>query len=529
MDPAACNSAANDTHRPPPTTTAQVERRQQFHGVCAHLLRPGHLYAAFFVWISTVGGRFLAPFLEHEGGPHGATAAESIGLCLALQSVVTTLLSSVGGAFADACERRYPGKGRILVMAAGISVGSLCCLLHALHYVFSWAESLVWHFGLQVVYAAASTLTIPVLDGVTIQFLNEHPDFTKEDYGRERLYGAVGWAVMHLIMAPLLDWQGFGIVYPLVILSTTGTLVTLYLYMQSNVQRQHMLGQQSGINRHHHHALQKRSSDIILADDSIMDDESNNVDKNCNTTDNLNNTTPRLPISTLCRLLVQSSYGVTFLIAFFTLSQGQAVVDSLVFIFFEFLGSSYTTMGLTVQLTVLFEIPIFQIAPRLLERYGSGVLLLTAAASYVIRAVGYSCVPKGHMVYILLLEPLHGITYACSQTAAVDTAARVMPMGYEATGQGLMGLVRGCGSMVGLALGGAAMDHMGPRFMYRASAALCGAGACLFAAAYAYEGPEPMVRKLVPQSDKDVVATKDEERNVGMLEMTETRSDEDTD
>ena len=41
-------------------------------------------------------------------------------------------------------------------------------------------------------YASASVLTIPVLDGVTIQFLQDHPNLTKEDYGKERLYGAVG-------------------------------------------------------------------------------------------------------------------------------------------------------------------------------------------------------------------------------------------------------------------------------------------------------------------------------------------------
>ena len=95
------------------------------------------------------------------------------------------------------------------------------------------------------------------------------------------------------------------------------------------------------------------------------------------------------------------------------------VVDSLVFLFFEYLGSSYTVMGMTVLLTVSFEIPIFRVAPSLLERLGSGRLLLVASFCYISRAVGYSCIPKGHILYVLGLEPLHGVTYACSQVSFV--------------------------------------------------------------------------------------------------------------
>lgn len=75
--------------------------------------------------------------------------------------------------------------------------------------------------------------------------------------------------------------------------------------------------------------------------------------------------------------------------------------------------------GLTVLLTVSFEIPIFQVAPRLLERFGSGTLLLVASLCYIFRAVGYSCIPVGHIWYVLGLEPLHGVTYACSQVSSV--------------------------------------------------------------------------------------------------------------
>ena len=139
-------------------------------------------------------------------------------------------------------------------------------------------------------------------------------------------------------------------------------------------------------------------------------------------------------------------------------------------------------MGGTVALTVAFEVPIFQIAPKLLHRFGSDILLLVAAAAYVTRVVGYTFIPANHVQWVLLLEPLHGVTYACTQTAIVDFVARRTPVGYEASGQGFVYTMRGIGAVLGLYFGGWAQDKFGPRAMFRASAGVVLIGATVFAA-----------------------------------------------
>jgi cyanate permease len=106
--------------------------------------------------------------------------------------------------------------------------------------------------------------------------------------------------------------------------------------------------------------------------------------------------------------VIGTAYGAAFCLALLTLSLGQAIVNGLVFLFYETLGSSYTVMGVTVVLTVLFEIPIFHVAPNLLNRYGSGPLLLLAGGCYAVRVLGYSLIPDNHTLYVLMLEPLHG-------------------------------------------------------------------------------------------------------------------------
>lgn len=82
---------------------------------------------------------------------------------------------------------------------------------------------------------------------------------------------------------------------------------------------------------------------------------------------------------------------------------------------------------------------------------------------------------------VLLLEPLHGFTYAGSQVAAVEFVNRNMPEGAEASGQGIVNLIRGSGNVIGLWLGGLLQDNFGPRVMYRVFVAAVTVGMSVFA------------------------------------------------
>jgi MFS family permease len=532
--------------------------------------RPRYLYIAVFFWISVTGGRFLAPFLEHEAVNHDTDVdsndyyssngsststhstktgmtAETIGLCLAMQVAISTATGSLGGSWADSREERYPGKGRAQVMALGISMASVCFLLHGIRYILprpprhpdddttsgstatttttirlvDFFSSPAYHFGLRMIIAFFSAFVFPVLDGMTISFLQNHPHLVVEDYGKERLWGAISWAIANITLAVLLDYSGgsFACFYPLSIVAAFSVLLTLFFFVNGQVE----YGQQR--------ILRKRRSDI---DNQDCSDHGDQVLQRCNEitagAKNEGESIIQTKLSTvmlLCRLLCGTVYGATFFLCLSILSSGQAVVGSLIFLFFESLGSSYSMMGVTVLLTVLFEIPIFHIAPTLLKRCGSGALLLLATTCYMIRVLGYSAIPQGHIFYVLFFEPMHGVTYACSQAASVDMAARCTRLAkasssssltseseLDATGQGLVSAVRGVGSLVGLSLGGWAMDRLGPRLMYRCSAGFVFVGTVIFAvgsyfcspASRSYSSNNNHTRaQPLPQEDPDAV------------------------
>lgn len=418
--------------------------------------RPRILYTTVFCWITFVNGRFLAPFLEHAG-----LTATHIGIALSLQQGISTLGGAVGGAIADAWEQQCPG-GRARVMAIGTVCGTVVFLLHGVSTVVPTGSKLlpmvsspVYHIVLRGCFAICNSLVFPVLDGLTIDFLKA----SKQDYGKERLFGAIAWAVANVLLAPLLDALGFVVLYPMAILTSFLLLVSLYGHVRSSEKQ-----------------LDKRNSTIATLHEEEPDHE------RAASTAESSETPARISFWGLLSLLVPSGAAAGFLFCLFCLSQGQALVDNLIFLFFEVLGSSYSLMGWTVVLTVLFEIPIFHIAPVLLQRFGATALLLLAGCCYFVRVVLYTLIPPGHASYVFYLEPMHGITFACTQTAMVDFVADIMPHGYEASGQGLVNVFKGCGAMAGLAVGGWAEDSVGPRILYRLSAAVVVLGCAVMVA-----------------------------------------------
>lgn len=157
--------------------------------------RPRLLYSAAFAWLAVTGGRFLAPFLEHEAN----FSLTIVGSVLAAQYAVFSVLGSAGGSWADSRERQYPNIGRAQVMLTGVIMGSATFLLHGMCHVFpsvSLFSSTEWHFLLRLIWACSLSLVMPVMDGMSLAHLEKAPGTDQSDYGKERLYGTQSFSVI---------------------------------------------------------------------------------------------------------------------------------------------------------------------------------------------------------------------------------------------------------------------------------------------------------------------------------------------
>jgi Na+/melibiose symporter-like transporter len=427
--------------------------------------RPRLLYTTVYVWISVTGGRFMASFLEREA----SLSPAAIGSLLAVQEATSVIASSFGGMFADWMEQRYPKRGRRWVLGMGSCLGSACFCLHGCNRLFPSAfffASLPWYMILRIGFSVSTCLVFPVLDGMCLDFLKRYA--TPEEYGKERLFGAISWAITHLLMGPIIDrYNDFGVFYFFGIAAALVMLIVLQV-------------QQGNIDHHPHQYFKRRTSNVVLTNDEEA--SNNDVTAPFSVSKSPPTHHKNLQYCSLFAVFGSSCFTITFLIARVTLASGQAVVDKMVFLFFEYLGSSFTLMSLTVVLTVIFEIPIFHMAPAILERIGSSGMLLLASFSYITRVIGYTLVPKGKSPLVLLLEPLHGVTYACSQSAGVDFASKLInEHGMEASSQGFLQFFVRAGSAVGLLFGGFVEENYGPKEMYRVSSLVVLFGSLTFA------------------------------------------------
>ena len=149
-------------------------------------------------------------------------------------------------------------------------------------------------------------------------------------------------------------------------------------------------------------------------------------------------------------------------------------VETYLFLFLlERLDGPVYLCGLTITVMVIGEVPVFAASNFLLKKIGILGMLLISHVAYAVRVFGYTMLPEHNEHYsyfILLLEPLHGLTYAGMWLASIEYGARMVPTHLQGTMQGLLnGIYIGLADSIGSVVGGYIYHSFGPIWMYRAS------------------------------------------------------------
>ena len=142
-------------------------------------------------------------------------------------------------------------------------------------------------------------------------------------------------------------------------------------------------------------------------------------------------------------------------------------------------------MGLCLTVECVFETPILWFSGRVLLAIGEQRMLAVVMATYAVRLAAYAALPSlGNPVYILAIEPLHGVTFGLMWTAGVSYANKLAPEGFERSMQATYGAAMTGGGVVGLvAFGGLYSAAGGPATFATAAALMAVAAACYAALA----------------------------------------------
>ena len=129
-------------------------------------------------------------------------------------------------------------------------------------------------------------------------------------------------------------------------------------------------------------------------------------------------------------------------------------------------------MALFVECAV--EVPVMHASDGLLRRHGARRMLLAVLVLYSMRCAGYAMLASfaGRPWLVLLVEPLHGITFALFYTTSVNHVKTLLPEGRETLAQGIFSAAFTGGTGVGAALGGVCARIYGFQLTFYAFAML---------------------------------------------------------
>lgn len=427
-------------------------------------MKPRWLFFALFASYS-LPGRFTSIFYQQ----HHLDEAQ-IGIIMASSRLVNMFSAPFFCTLAD----RIGMRERVTFITYAACLVSFFAQIIAMPSlnILSPSNRFFYLVFTRFLFSAFSSASYPLVSAITIsQLKSQFGHKGHERFGHERLWGAVSWATCSFLLGALLDLVSSEIwlIHFGCLLMGILFLVTLHRFENQTAILDDTTESESFM------ATARVSSDIENESSSRESDDTNSQ------TETTAVAQPSASTGLNIRRFLCSD-GIAAPVFFnliFWLSAGMSLVESLLFLFFQNeLHASNLLCGISVIVTVVFEIPIFSKAPELLDKLGTSILAIIGSASFSIRGIGYSLSPNGWVA--LLNEPLHGITYGAFHTATVAYIAERMPPELEATGQSVLKTLQSLGQILGTSAGGYVMERFGSKILYK------GAGLVVLGATIAF-------------------------------------------
>lgn len=363
------------------------------------LQRPWVFWLLFFFQYAAIGIYFTYLNIFYRQAGLSGTQIGVMNMIIALVGVS----ASIGwGYIAD-----RTGANRYLI-AGGAFIALIIAQL--VPYVHDF-----WAFlGLGMLAALANSAPGTLVDSTTLVMLGEQ----RQDYGRYRLGGSVGYVATTLFSGFFYDWVGLKMMFPAYgIIMILFSVIGLFLPTIKPNSRPDQRG---------------KSSILTLI------------------------RTPAWILFTLCIFLVwiAAMASITFL---------AVTLDAM--------GASQSLIGVSVTIGAIVEIPIMMFSARLLGRFGPVRLLAVAMVVMVFRFILLGLMPAPE--WSVAINILNGIAFPFYWNSAVTIANKMAPPGFSGTAQGMLSSTMSLASMVSALLTGWLFDLMGANRLFLVMAGIC--------------------------------------------------------
>jgi len=342
-------------------------------------------------------------FLQHRG-----FSAPEIGQLMAIFLLTKLIAPNIWASIADSMTARKGSSLGILKLASFVTF-CLYCLMAVVDSF--WATALVM-FSFCVFWNAS----LPQIEAATLNHLNDKRD----QYGRVRLWGSVGFIVMVQSLGLVMDYTGPEAILP------AGGIALLSVFFASFLMRDKSI---QASNR----PLQERAEDVV-------------------------------------KLTTLLNKNVIFLLTLCVFMQmSHAPWHTFYSIYLEGYGYSKSSIGALWSVGVVFEIFVFIIGYRLLQRYRLSSLLTFTFLIAAVRWVFLAGFPESVLV-MLVTQIMHSITYGLYHSVMIKLIDRLFQGRYQIRGQALYSSITfGVGGAVGSFFSGYIWEEYGRNELFMAS------------------------------------------------------------
>eukprot|EP01102_Stenamoeba_stenopodia_P004665 TRINITY_DN14986_c0_g1_i1.p1 TRINITY_DN14986_c0_g1~~TRINITY_DN14986_c0_g1_i1.p1 ORF type:complete len:607 (-),score=102.93 TRINITY_DN14986_c0_g1_i1:24-1814(-) len=173
-------------------------------------------------------------------------------------------------------------------------------------------------------------------------------------------------------------------------------------------------------------------------------------------------------------VVIKNRQAFFFLQSFLILAACSAISSSFLFIYaVEQLHANLLQLSLIVVVSSVAEILAVLFAPLAIRKIGLGTTIVAANLAWGVRGVLYTVLTPWLLV---LVEILHGISYAGFFIAGPVSFGAIAPKGLELTPQSMIQVVYYLGCAIGSVVGGLLYASLGPIVLFRAAGIAATAG-----------------------------------------------------
>lgn len=341
------------------------------------------------------------------------------------------------------------GRHKSILLACTVLYGLFFCLLELNPFERSAkvTAKIVYSAVMYGVSCFFMSSMFPLVDTQVFSILSKDPNFTKETFGRQRLWGTIGHALVTLAVGTSIYWFDYKGMFVVLILSCISFVFFILVGIPSDIKVI------KGSSSKHGHAGPSQSA----TRESTSMQEGAVSPADIEQAGSPNSARRRWTVPPVIRVLFNPHF---FFLALVILCAGyvRSVMSSFLAFYMQTeMKQSEIMVAVAIMFRMLSEMAIFFYNKQLLQTLGLHWMLIIAQMAGLLRVLAYSALPPdGNWFYLsFAIELLKGTSTGCLISAGVRMAHDIAPKGCANTAQAyISGMYSGLSQAIGGALGG---------------------------------------------------------------------------